>query len=55
MLRKEFLQDTFGMLSFLRLIGLRINGRMLGLFGGKLSPQDIDYSLQEKIHHIKDS
>jgi len=26
MLRKAFLQDTFGMLSFLRLIGLHIDG-----------------------------
>ena len=26
MLRNGILQDTFGMLSFLRLIGLRING-----------------------------
>jgi hypothetical protein len=33
MLRKAFLQDTFGMLDFLRLIGLRIDGRMLGFFG----------------------
>jgi len=30
MLQTEFSHDTFGMLSFLRLIGLRIDGRMLG-------------------------
>ena len=32
MLRKEFLQDAFGMLDFLKLIGLRINGSMLQFF-----------------------
>ena len=33
MLRNGILQDTFGMLCFLRLIGLRINGRMLHFWG----------------------
>jgi len=32
MLQTEFSHDTFGMLSFLRLIGLRIDGRMLHFF-----------------------
>ena len=32
MLQTEFSHDTFGMLSFLRLIGLRIDGRMSKLF-----------------------
>jgi hypothetical protein len=35
------LQDSFCMLSFLRLIGLRINGSMLEVFGRKLRPQDV--------------
>jgi len=30
MLRNGILQDTFGMLSFLRLIGLHIDGSSLG-------------------------
>ena len=29
MLRNGILQDSFGMLSFLRLVGLRINGRSI--------------------------
>ena len=29
MLRNGILQDSFGVLSFLRLIGLRLDGRML--------------------------
>jgi hypothetical protein len=33
MLQVEFSHDTFGMLSFLRLIGLRINDRMLKFLG----------------------
>ena len=37
MLGNGILQDTFGMLSFLRRIGLRINGRMLGFFRDKVS------------------
>ena len=41
MLRNGILQDSFGMLSFLRLIGLRIDGRMLGFFGGKSKSLDI--------------
>jgi len=32
MLRNGIFQDSFGMLSFLRLIGLRIDGRMLQFF-----------------------
>jgi hypothetical protein len=30
MLRNGILHDTFGMLSFLRLIGLRIDGSIMG-------------------------
>ena len=37
MLRNGILQDTFGMLGFLKLIGLRINGSMLGFFRIKSS------------------
>ena len=33
MLQTEFSHDTFGMLSFLRLVGLRIDGRMLKFLG----------------------
>jgi hypothetical protein len=32
MLRNGILQDSFGMLSFLRLIGLPIDGSMLSFF-----------------------
>jgi hypothetical protein len=32
MLRNGILQDSFGMLSFLKLIGLRIDGSMLEIF-----------------------
>ena len=37
MLRNGILQDSFGMLSFLRLIGLRIDGRMLGVLLNSLN------------------